>query len=60
MVEEFPVSELDRWAVRFAMQNELASGGKKTPSKQSSVTPDTISVENSQALLMELFRGNKG
>ena len=42
--------------VRFAIQNELSGNSGKKPVKKSEVTPDTISVENSQVLLMELFR----
>ena len=42
--------------VRFAIQNEMSGNGGKKPVEKSTVTPDTISVENSQVLLMELFR----
>lgn len=49
VVDEFPVSELERWATYFSLQKDARDG-------KSLMTPDTITTEDSQNNVIELFK----
>lgn len=49
MVERFPASELSKWSTYFAIQHDLRTG-------KPLISPETISVEESQNNVIELFK----
>ena len=48
-VDEFPVSEMERWGAYFSIQKDIKEG-------KPIITPDTITVESSQDNVIELFK----